>query len=309
MDAKENSRTKNPDWKLYLRIIVVVSIVVVAITSFRWLVDNLLNKDTSSAQISVPPTPVVMERGTSPNMDAIPQQVEMHCLGDGKVDYSIFALIISGGFKPYEFQLENMASQVLGPFPIEKDGETIRLKVYGGETVLVKIWSFGSTKPDWTGIVSVPPKDPYCAGTPVPSLSPTFTVTLTFMPTSTTTSMIGITNSPSKTPKRTTNVPATATLTNPIKPSDTPEIHPSSTSLPEPSKTAASATDTPVVIPSKTPIFIPSDTPKPIVIPTITPFNANPKECEDGQDNDGDGLTDYPQDPDCDRPGDPHEDH
>jgi hypothetical protein len=70
-------------------------------------------------------------------------------------------------------------------------------------------------------------------------------------------------------------------------PTDTPRPQPT----PEPR-----ATDTPLPRATSTPKS-----------PPPTPINPNPRQCEDGKDNDRDGKTDYPSDPDCGSPTDDSE--
>lgn len=77
-----------------------------------------------------------------------------------------------------------------------------------------------------------------------------------------------------------------------------------------PVNTPLTGTDTPVEIKSVTQpeISASSTATSPIVIIGTTPSILNPAACNDGKDNDSDGLVDFPIDPQCSDKQDNHED-
>jgi neurofilament medium polypeptide (neurofilament 3) len=175
-------------------------------------------------------------------------------------------------------------------YPPVAEGEPIRLIISGGQTKQIRIKSANSTIWEWTGRIFVPAKDDQC--------KKTIQLTDTRKPTLTIPATTSIVSDPTLTPV----IPITKTPT-PIVPftkTYTPAI-------------PFTKTYTPIIPPTKTytPIVPPTKTYTPVIPPTktYTPTPKNPKECQDGKDNDGDKLIDYPADPQCTGPTDNKESH
>lgn len=199
------------------------------------------------------------------------------------------------------------------------------------EAEICKILSTATLPPNAT---AAPVDTPFPTDTEV--VSPTDTPPLTDTPLPTDSILVDLTALDTQEPepgKTQTAKPPQVTHTSKPQSSKVPEVQPSNTTHPQSTNTHGAqstnspvpqATNTPrpqststqVAQPTNTLIPQPSNTPRPqysntppppsTLIPT--PINPNPHECEDGLDNDGDGKTDYPADPQCNKPSDQHED-
>ena len=267
-----SSSSKTPSIGSYFGVIFVVILIIIALISIlSSIISNLVIRTTQTPTIAS--SPMVVETGPESTIVVKYTAAQVTCLADGVVDYIVIEMFISGGIEPYEIRITNSALEVFGPYILQSEVEPILIKIFGGETIKIQIWSYGSSYPDWEGSISIPSEDSTCFSTQTPLPTNTLSATPPVGKTST--------NKPPviSTKTRTPAVPL-STSTSIVNPTKTPFI-PTVTNVPF------------------TPTLIPGN--------TATPINPNPKECEDGIDNDGDGQIDYPNDPECSRPSDPHE--
>jgi hypothetical protein len=214
--------------------------------------------------------------------------VSIDCLDSITVNYSLVDLFVSGGKFPYTLIIINSLNEKLGPFTIPDSSQPLQLKIYGGDWFQATVQSYDGLK--WVGKIAVPLEDTYCQKI-VPA---TFTPTLTFTPTPTPTP----TNTPPGVIEASTRAPNGNNNNQSTKTPYPPATNPPATNPPatNPPATNPPATDPPATNPPAT------DPPA-----TNTPIIINPKECEDGVDNDGDQLIDL-ADPQCKKASDPTED-
>jgi hypothetical protein len=239
------------------------------------------------------PEVLSVDTDAASNLSVSVRVVSTICEDAEKIDYSLVELSISGGKPPFELTITNSESELSGPYTIIDANSSIRIKVYGGDYFKAVVHSISNDI--WSATIGLSPEAEICKATPTFTPEPSATETITNTPIPTNTEIIVI----SSTFTPTENSPFNSTAT------DTKRPKPGKTNTAE--STQITATTDPQ--PSKTPDPQPTNTPSPQ--PTITPINPHPKACEDGIDNDGDGLIDYgngPQnDPDCSKPSDPKE--
>ena len=236
-------------------------------------------------------------------LDVSVRVIETICEDADKIDYSLVELNIGGGRPHYELTITNSESVLYGPYTILKKNSPVHIKVYGGDYFTAVIRSNDSRI--WSGTIGLPVEAEICKATPTAIQIITETISSTLPSTYTETITVAPTFTPTVgfllTPLRNTREPkpdSTNITTPPPNSTSTPPPNSTSTPLPKP-------TSTPLPKPTSTLLPKPTSTNPPQL--TSTPINPHPKECEDGKDNDNDGLIDM-QDPQCKRPSDPKED-
>ena len=179
-----NIRDENPPRNFNFVITLVVILVIIALNSIRSFTLSSftpsfkpeITATFTQTYIAEQPTIIDTEEESNQTIEIKYNISEIACLENGMIDYAIFNLHISGGKEPYLLQVETMTSEVSGPYPVQINEEPVYLKVYSGESIRVKIWSYGKMEYDWEGIISAPVSDPSCVGTltpsPVPTLQP-----------------------------------------------------------------------------------------------------------------------------------------
>jgi hypothetical protein len=280
-------------------------------------------------QIAPGNSPLIMQTQGSLNVSV--RIIETICKDAKEIDFSEVELSIDGGAPPYDLTIANSNLQLDGPYAIPTNNFPVHIKIYGGDhftaTVRSQIGEF------WSGTIGLPLETRFCKNAVIPTLwpaditvvipdtavPPTEIYTMTLMPSNTET----ISQSPTTTLVFVDQTHPAATDTRNPKPGKTSTISfPSSTAMssnqpsktpdPQSTDTNPKATDTHQLQPPDTPRPQPTEPPAPEPTKTSAPpptvIIPNPKECEDGIDNDGDTLIDYPNDPQCTRSGDPHED-
>jgi len=95
------------------------------------------------------------------------------CIGEGIVDYFDISIDIKGGTAPYFLRITNIEGVQEGPNLIPSAENPIPIRIYGGESIFVEVWSYGKTLPGWSQTIIAPYQDPSCSGTLTPSLIPT----------------------------------------------------------------------------------------------------------------------------------------
>ena len=275
---------KNISGRYLLAIFILLVVIILVLGLFRSCIADAA---------SIKPIPVTLtETGTSllttTVVDGLTMKstiTELLCNNQGQVETVFYEVLTSGGESPYIYEVELSKEKLLGPF-IRYENEPMLFKVDGGKSFILTVKSFDDKQ--LKRMISPPTTDRRCkktedtlAGTPATSTVIT-TLTLTAA-----TSIYPTTVTPTPSATATSKSSSTPTPT----PSATATTVSTSTNTPTPSSTA-----TTISLTMATPT--PSGTATPTPTSTVIP-NPNLKECEDGIDNDGDNLIDYPADPQC----------
>jgi hypothetical protein len=200
----------------------------------------------------------------------------------------------------------------VGAITLRLDGSTPAV-----DLALDLLETIGNSTPTPTLTPTLPPTD---TPTLTPTSAPTSTATLAFTPTDTPTRTVTPTptpsavvsetptltptHTPSATPTPTITASQTPTLTPSVGPSGTPSPTPTAqlTSTPTPTAPAThTPTHTPTPSPTWTPTLPPTGTPSPtptLIVETTPVPEGGRSPCQDGLDNDGNGLVDC-ADPGC----------
>ena len=277
---------------------------------FLFVVFGMLYLAEKVRQISPAQPELTVDVDTTSSLAITAVVIETECENVTTIDYSLVELSISGGKPPYDLTITNSKFQLLGPFSVASNNTPIQIKIYGGDFFRAEIHSYAGE--NWSAMIALPTEAKICNIFPTDTLEPTDTNTP--VPTHTeiiTPSLVYTQILPSPLYETATNTkrPGTGTTNTQASPHITVTTYSQSSDTPLPKSTDTphpQSTNTPRPQPTDTPRTQPTNTPRPQ--PSVTPINPNPHACEDGIDNDGDGLTDYPADPDCKKPSDTHED-
>ncbi len=246
------------------------------------------------------PPPVIVFTESASTLSGNVSVISTTCVDAETIDFSVVEVSVSGGTPPYDLTITNAQREPSGTYVLLADNDPLRVKVYGGD--YFRVLARSAKNETWIGTIRLPAEVDICRTGFAPTLQPTATsitntpepsATETIAPTSTWTAISTPTATLFQWTATSTRRPRpdstnTAVI---VQPTATPDPRPSDTPRPQP-------TDTSPPMPRAT------DTPK---RPAPTPINPNPRQCEDGKDNDRDGNTDYPSDPDCGSPTDDSE--
>jgi hypothetical protein len=279
---------RNLDVDIHSRRLVLVLLWVAVFVVLMGLISSMIRERFPEGFI--PPPVIISTVGTS-QLSVHASVISTTCVDAETIDFSVVEVSVSGGTPPYDLTIINSQLEQSGPYVLLVDNEPLPLKVYGGDYFRVQVRS--AKGEPWSGQIGLPVEVDICrsgfAPTPettttlvintaAPSATETIVPSSTFTPISTPTPTLfqwTATNTRGPRPDNTnTTVPATATARP--QPSDTPR--PPEPTVPPPTQPKA------------------TNIPK---SPAPTPIIPNPRQCEDGKDNDRDGNTDYPSDPDC----------
>jgi hypothetical protein len=302
-------RDEQPLWPYYIGALFIFAVIAYTLNSLRNLTEPN-STQTATPQIEQAPTPIIVAT-VSPASDLVVKngKTKLYCLNGNDVDYSVLELIPSGGKLPYRVEIQNSRFELQSSFTMDRENIPFIVQVYGGETIIVKIWSLDSLIPDWDGKITIPENDRYCENAPTATSTPIFTATTTSTETPT-----SVHKSLTATSTRTKNSnPSIATQTP--TPTSTPTIMVEETHVPTSTDVTINASPTDSPKPTSTPTNEPDPTNAPTFTspPTVAPTNTpvivpRLKDCGDGIDNDNDQLIDFPNDPQCDSKDDNRED-
>ncbi len=294
--------------------IVLVVLVVGLISIASWIKNTI----TTSRQ----PT-IFIDPYTDSDLNVTADVVNTTCEDDAKIEYSLVNIVLNGGTPPYQLTIVNSHAKLWGPYDIKNNNEPVQIKIYGGDSFNAKIQS--SDNKLWEGNIRLPLEDNFCKTAPTETATPIIisSPTLSTPPTSTPIVVIAPTSTEfaggelGNTPIVILNLTSTETVLlieslttnsgNLTQSSPTSGIPPSATAQSTATFQSGSPSVIPPIQPTVTSPPLPTPTVAPPPPPTNTPINPNPRECEDGIDNDGDGYIDS-ADPECKKPSDPHED-
>lgn len=293
---------KNISGRYLLGIFVALVTIILALGAFRSCI---------AGTESIKPIPVTITYTSTPLLsttmvDSLTMNstiTELLCNDQGEVETVFYEILTSGGESPYIYEVELSKEKNLGPF-IRYENESMLFQVDGGKSFTLVVRSFDDKQ--LKRIISAPTTDRKCkktedalGGTPTVSGTPATSTVATTLTLTAAANIFPTTVTP--TPSGTTT--STSLTTTTATPSGTATSKSSSTTTPTPSRTATTvSTSTDTSTPSSTATTISLKTATPTATPTPTSTiipNPNLKECEDGIDNDGDNLIDYPADPQC----------
>ena len=296
----ERNSDRNISGRYLLAIFILLVVIILVLGLFRSCIGDAASIKPLAVTLTNTSTPLV----STTVVDGLTMKstiTEILCNNQGKVETVFYEVITSGGESPYIYEVELSEEKLLGPF-IRYENEPMLFKVDGGKSFTLTVKSFDDKQ--LKRMISPPTTDRRCkktedalAGTPATSTvitTLTLTAATSIYPTTVTPTPSGTTTSISQ------------TTTTPT-PSRTATSKSSSTTTPTPSRTATTvAISTNTSTPSSTATTISLKTATPTLTETATPTptstiipNPSLKECEDGIDNDGDNLIDYPADPQC----------
>lgn len=274
--------------KQYTSFLGVVFFVIIFVFALLFIGEKLRNYSPFSK--ATPIVTVITDTGSSSPLTVSVRVISTECEDMQKIDYSLVELSVSNGTPPYTLTITNSKAELSGPYTIMSNNSPVKIKVYGGDYFSTAVRSdIGEI---WSGTIGLPSDADVCKVTPTDIES----ITSTPEPMNTEIVVIGPTLT------LTTNPIFYATVTKTRRPVP---ANTSTSTLQIFVVTNPPLTNTPQ--PQFTDIPRPTDTsrPQPTVIPTV--INPNPRECEDGIDNDNDGDIDYPADSDCNKPSDSKE--
>jgi hypothetical protein len=240
----------------------------------------------------IPPPVIISTVGTSP-LSVHASVISTTCVDADTIDFSVVEVSVSGGTPPYDLTIINSQLEQSGPYVLLVDNEPLPVKVYGGDYFRVQVRS--AKGEPWSGQIGLPVEVDICRTGFAPPLEPTAILfTDTAAPSATETILPTSTLIPTATPTATLFQWTATSTRRPGPDSTNTAVQPTATSRSRPSDTPRPDPTDPLPTPPKA-----THTPKP-----PTPVNPNPRQCEDRKDNDRDGNTDYPDDPDCGSPSD-----